>query len=187
MKEYKNIPIVAIVVATLICLAVMLTLMFSSCANEKKFVRFHDKKPDKAINYCLVWNPAKDSVHETVVFKPGKPKIIQGETIYADCDSAYKAAYDEAAKLGLKVIKVKKVAVTCPPSINIHDTVAIDKYVQVRYTKIEDSLKSGWNKANAETAKFKSRSSKYLYVLIALLSLNIVYIAAKIYKKSILA
>ncbi len=172
-------------------MVVIFSLLISSCANEKKFVRFHDKNPKEAIGHCLVWNPSIiDSVHEKIVYKPGKPQIIPGETIYADCDSAYQAAYDEAIKLGLKKVVVKKVAVPCPPSTITHDSVFMDRYERIRYMAIEDSLKVGLMKANVatgvannETAKYKNKARRNFWALIALIVLDSVYVLAKITKK----
>ena len=110
----------------------LICVLLASCGvrhKEKKFVQFHDYHNDIAVRWCAKWYPTKDSIHEQVFYQPGDTITIEGETIYANCDSAYLAALDEAAKNGTKVI-VKNVAVPTYTKL-VHDTVKVryDNYI----------------------------------------------------------
>lgn len=164
MKYIKENALLFVSLPTIIILIIagvlLLTTLLTSCANEKKFVHFHDKQPAKAIGYCIEWNPTKDSVHESVSYLQGEPEIIPGETIYANCDSVILATLDEAAKSGtikdkelanLKWIIAehsKRVAVPCPQATVTVDTFIRNKFIQVRYTEVEDALRAKLNQAN---------------------------------------
>lgn len=114
-------------------------LLLSGCANEKKFVRFHDKHEAKALEHIVRWYPTRDSIIERVTVLPGRVDTIAGQVLFANCDSAYLAALDEAARMGVKVV-VKRVAVPCPPSTSVHDTVYRDKSVYTTNTARERQL-----------------------------------------------
>lgn len=153
-----------------------LTMLFS-CANEKHFVKYHDKQPAKAIGYCIAWNPTKDSVHESVSYLPGETQIIPGEVIYANCDSAYQSALDEVTGLrqnGMKIV-VKRVTVPCPPSTVRVDTFFKDKFVQVRYTAIEDTLKRRLNTACDLASRLNKESAHRGYMILGLLAVIVAY------------
>ena len=114
---------------------VLLLLLFlmGGCVTERNFVKFQQKKDNVAAGYCATWYPPKDSTHEKIVYKPGKPIETPGEVVYANCDSAYQAALDWAAAHGTKV-KVPNLPVPCPPSVNRVDTVIDTKVVYVENT-----------------------------------------------------
>ncbi len=113
----------------------ILIATLASCTTERHFVRFHDKNDSKAAKHCAVWYPVKDSIHERITYRTGKPIILPGETKYANCDSAYKAALGEAARTGKRIV-VPRVAVPCPPSTITHDTVYNEKVVYSENTAL---------------------------------------------------
>ncbi len=162
-------------------------LLLSGCANEKHFVRFHDKHEAKALEHIVRWYPNRDSVREIFTYLPGKRDTLPGEIIYANCDSAYIAALDEAAKMGVKVV-VKRVAVPCPPSTAIHDTLYRDKSVYTTNTKRERQLElqcrtatEGEQKAIATMRKWR----KGAIVEGSILAVLVVGVAARYYFKPI--
>lgn len=114
---------------------ILIATVLASCSSERRFVRFHDKNDSKAAKHCAVWYPVKDSIHERITYRTGKPIILPGETKYANCDSAYIAALDEAARTGKRIV-VQRVAVPCPPSTITHDTVYNEKVVYSENTAL---------------------------------------------------
>jgi hypothetical protein len=142
-----------------VILLIGMSAALASCSNERHFVKFHDKNDGKAAKYCAAWYPVKDSIHERITYKPGETILIPGETKYANCDSAYIAALDEAVRTGTHVV-VQKVAIPCPPSSVTHDTVDREKIVYVENTalvsaqaaqivdktKLADQYKAGFQK-----------------------------------------
>lgn len=123
--------------AKALLLLVGATMLLSGCANEKKFVRFHDKHEAKALEHIVKWYPSRDSVVERLTVLPGRVDTIAGQVVYADCDSAYRAAliWDTAYTLAPRVI-IQKVAVPCPPS-----TVRVDSFFKERAVYVANTAR----------------------------------------------
>jgi len=115
------------VVNTTTNISSIVLLLFSiffltGCASEKNFVKFHDKRAkDKrdtiAAGHCLVWYPINATTKVETKYVPGRPDTIytHGDTVYANCDSAYQAAVVYAIAHGTKVI-VKNIPIKVPGS-----------------------------------------------------------------------
>jgi hypothetical protein len=147
-------------------LLLLMSIIFSGCATERGFVKYHDKNDSTAAGHCAVWYPVKEKVTERIVEGKSDTQYVEGNIVYADCDSAYRAALDEAAKYGGNVI-VQKVAVPGPRGIVVHDTVKDTKTVVVentaRVTQLQDQLgarSAERDKYNTAYVKWKKRAVK---------------------------
>ena len=100
-------------------IAILFWLGLSSCANERKFVRFHEKHDTTALKHCSEWAPIRDSVRIDWRYKEGKPfPVTVTKEVYKNCDSAFLAGYYQAtAEEGKRGGKDKK---KNPPIIISH-------------------------------------------------------------------
>lgn len=170
-------------VTPLILLLISVTFI-TSCANERKFVKFHDNNEITAAGHCASWYPNKDSVHQETFFREGEKKYIPGPVIYANCDSAYVAALNEAVRLGnAGNIKVPPVKIPCPPSTQKHDTIREVRYERVNNTAMEVYLRGELSiKTNladnktAEAKKWKTRATYEGGFILFLIIATIAYI-----------
>lgn len=186
IKGAGDIPVILMLVILMLC----------SCANEKKFVRFHDKQPEISNGHCRVWNPTKDSVHESVTYLPGKTDTVPGEIKYADCAEWVQQKLDAASKSGLvknqeltrlkgiiTSLNGKKLPVPCPPSTITHDTVDRVTYVQVRDETLENQLKKKVDQLQTKSDKY-FKWAKYEGITLCILLLLIgTYVFSKISKE----
>lgn len=85
-----------------ITILVLLTALLGSCTSIRKAERKLDKKPLERARYCAMNYPVQESKTTNTEYLPGKPVLVPGEPIYVtvDCDSAYDAAYKDAAMQG---------------------------------------------------------------------------------------
>lgn len=99
----------------IVSIAVFFTIMWSSCATEKGFVKFKNKRDSTAANYCSIWYPIVQNTTVETKYVKGKTDTVKGDPvfIYADCDSAYRAAVAESKKTGNPVV-VQRVPVYIP-------------------------------------------------------------------------
>ena len=138
---------------------IILLIFLASCGvqhQEKKFVLFHDRHDDIAVNYCAKWYPSKDSIHEETYYIPSNDTItLAGEPIYVNCDSVYIAALDEAAKHGTKLI-IPKVQISTQIKL-IHDTIKIRFDNYITDTKQTTSLNIKYNDQSERLAVSKSK------------------------------
>lgn len=170
-------------------------VFLSSCANEKKFVRFYKKctsdsgslkKQEIPAQYCHAWFPvAKVDSVTTVVFKEGKTIEVPGETKYISVDCGDK---DNSGKERIIQVKV--------PVYLRQDTIFSTKTVTVRDSAYEQTLiiqnriteqklsqqTTKTEKTAAETKKWKGRAEWGWRLFVALLILNAIrmYIKSKI-------
>lgn len=145
----------------LLIIAALILYGLQSCSTEKNFVKYHNKHDTTAAKYCLSWCPIHEKVTTRTVYKPGTPKIIKGEehVIYANCDSAYQAAYDEMARSGKKdkKIVVKNIAIPIPTQV---DTFFVDSTIVKESTAKLDIADNKINNLQIALAKQKDESIK---------------------------
>lgn len=124
-SKYYAIILLLIIVALILC-------GLQSCSTEKNFVKYHNNHDITSAKYCSSWYPIEEKITTKTIYKPGATKIIKGEdhVFYANCDSAYQAAYDEMARSGKKdqKIVVKDIPVYIPTSERV-DTFFKDSVV----------------------------------------------------------
>jgi len=145
-------------------LAVAALLLMSSCATETNYVRFHTKNPQRSAELNYVWFPVKDSVTIKTEYRPGKPYAVKGDPMYifANCDSAYQAAYDEAIRLGQKgKVVVPPVRLPLPPNTHQVDTIASMALIIREATSLAEGLRYELGKSYDETAKERERGNTY--------------------------
>lgn len=142
---------------------VLILCGLQSCSTEKNFVKYHNKHDSTSAKYCLSWYPIHEKVTTRTVYKPGTPKIIKGEehVIYANCDSAYQAAYDEMARSGKKEKKivVKRVAIPIPTQV---DTFFVDSTIVKESTAKLDIADNKINNLQIAIAQQKQESAKII-------------------------
>jgi len=145
-------------------LAVAALLLLTGCATETNYVRFHTKNPQRSAELNYVWYPVKDSVTIKTEYRPGKPYPVKGDPtyIFANCDSAYQSAYDEAIRLGQKgKVVVPPVRVLLPPNTHQVDTIASMELIIREATSLAEGLRYELGKSFDETAKERERGNTY--------------------------
>lgn len=137
-------------------IALVVSVLVSSCATEKNFVKFHDRHDTVAIGHCAEWVPIKERIVQgKTIYRPGKTIKGKDVVIYADFDSAYQAAVKEAGKNGKVVIK--KIAVKIPQSIRV-DTIKIP---EIHYQENTAKIIFMQSQLTAETQKSNKLSDSY--------------------------
>jgi len=145
-------------------LAIAALLLLSSCATETNYVRFHTKNPQRSAELNVVWYPNHDSVTIKTEYRPGKPYPVKSDPtyIFANCDSAYRAAYDEAIRLGQKGrVVVPPVRIPLPPNTHQVDTIAIQELIIRQQTSQIEALRYQLGESRDETAKQRERANTY--------------------------
>lgn len=74
-------------------IAILLILTsFTSCVNEKNYVKYHHKEEPTSAKYCADWYPIKETIRTITEYKQGEEVIIPGESeiVRINCDSVKK-------------------------------------------------------------------------------------------------
>lgn len=147
----------------LLIIAALILCGLQSCSTEKNFVKYHNKHDSTSAKYCVSWYPIQEKVITKRVYKPGETKIIKGEdrVIYANCDSAYQAAYDEAARNGKKgeKISVKNIPIHIPTRV---DTIFLDSIIVKESTAKLDIASNKINSLQMAVVKQNDESVKII-------------------------
>lgn len=166
-------------------------LAFASCNSLKrqthKFEAFHDQHDSVAAVFCAKWYPAKADSTRKVEIRPGKILRIPGKTVYANCDSAYRAALAKAKLEGRELVLVPSVKVKSHDSYRQRDTVQIhDRVVEVdnkqlialAYTKNQEiaAKNTELEKLNTQAVTFKTKLVTYRKTTFALLGIIVLAI-----------
>lgn len=148
-------------------IAIVLMALMSGCAayraTEKNFLRFHEENDSLAEYHCGRWKPITEKVITRLIKKEGKPYPVPGEIQYVNvpCDSAYRAAYDEAIRLGQKGrIVVPSIRIKLPPQMMRVDTQDILKEITQENTHLVKGLQYKLNQANIATEKANAKLEK---------------------------
>lgn len=160
MKVY---PAKYYAIILLLTIAVLIMCGLQSCSTEKNFVKYHNNHDSTSAKYCSSWYPIQEKIITKRIYKPGETKIIKGEdhVIYANCDSAYQAAYEEMARSGKKnqKIVVKNIPIYIPTRV---DTIFLDSTIVKESTAKLDIADDRINTLKINWAKQKEQSDKNL-------------------------
>ncbi len=154
-----------------IIIIIVLSAIMVSCSTEKNFVKYHNNHDTTSAKYCSSWYPMQEKISTRTIYKPGTTRTIKGEdhVIYANCDSAYQAAYDEMARSGKKdqKIVVKNIPVFIPTSERV-DTFFKDSVIIKESTAKLDIANGKINalqklivKQNEDTTKIVAEKDKW--------------------------
>ena len=166
---------------------ILLVLLFASCANENKFIRFHTKHDQKAAGHCATWYPVKETTNTITEYKPGETVYIPGETemVTVDCDSVVQHELDEMARHH-KPLKDDRVSIKVKVRVDTFFSTR-EHVVESVATKIflQDSLRFMHQQQNKLEDKFvNARHYRNIFglSLLALLVIFIIRIYLKIQK-----
>lgn len=157
---------------------ILLALTLASCANEKNFVKFHDKDNGASAKHCGIWYPVKEKITTDTFYKEGEVQILPGitEIVQVDCDSATKALKG----------KPNVVYVTAPGKVRV-DTIRVKEMHEIENTATVEYLKDALSKASAKQSLTDKRLSEIKGTrnkLWGVLSILAVIIAVYIYFKA---
>jgi len=174
---------------------IAILLALASCNGLRRqthrFEVFHDQHDSLAAMYCAKWYPTTSDSSRKVKVLPGKILRIPGKTVYANCDSAYRAALAKAKHDGSDVVVVPSVKVKSQDSYRQRDTVQIhDEVVTVdnkqlialAYQKNQEiaAKNAEIERLNIQAVTFKTKMMTYRKTTFTLLGLLVLAIAGTI-------
>ena len=165
-RQDRNWNILFTVIA-LLSIAVFVVMSMMSCSPTKRIGGLASKHPDAALAVCVRMFPPKVETVTDTRYLPGRIDTLPGETFYVDCDSVI-----HSSKLrGENIVRIKRVAVPCPPSTHRVDSVFITKTITVTNTAKEQLLTKENTDLTADNDRLKKGRSTWRWIALGALLL----------------